>query len=249
MQNRRVQKPSLSIIAMLLSCVGAVAQTLANNSDPASPAGPRVNVVEHGESAVSPEACRGIVVGPGVNQPDPFPGYGGFVGWESPVRLTNGVWLVGFNAGYWHASPPTPLHYSPKTLEHYRKLGMPPDITAPTGGRAMVTRSTDGGKFWSKPVTLIDTPADDRHPAFVQLADGTVLCSFFTYWGEPGQGAPGKDPAQSVRVFFLRSFDGGLTWEKEPRQLKTPFLSEDRRPVGPPQRRFGSRGDKWPPGG
>ena len=44
----------------------------------------------------------------GVNQPDPFPGYAGFVGWESPIRLKNGEWLVGFNAGYWHASAPTP---------------------------------------------------------------------------------------------------------------------------------------------
>jgi hypothetical protein len=68
-----------------------------------------VKVVEHGESSRRPEECRGVIVGPGVNQPDPFPGYAGFVGWESPIRLADGDWLVGFNAGYWHASAPTPL--------------------------------------------------------------------------------------------------------------------------------------------
>jgi beta-glucanase (GH16 family) len=55
---------------------------------------PQVRVVENGEAKAKPEGCRGIIVGPGINQPDPFPGYGGFVGWESPIRLQNGDWLV-----------------------------------------------------------------------------------------------------------------------------------------------------------
>jgi hypothetical protein len=100
---------------------------------------PQIKVVAGGESKTTADACRGILVGPGINQPDPFPGYGGFVGWESPIRLKSGVWIVGFNAGYWHASPPTPVHYPPKTLAEYRKMGMP-DVQAPTGGRAMFIR-------------------------------------------------------------------------------------------------------------
>ncbi|MGI8603181.1 MAG: sialidase family protein [Verrucomicrobiales bacterium] len=185
--------------------------------------GPRVKVVENGESKTSPEECRGIIVGPGVNQPDPFPGYGGFVGWESPIRLANGDWLVGFNAGYWHASVSTPMQYSPKSLEEYRKMGMPTNIIAPTGGRAMITRSRDEGKTWSKPETLIDTPADDRHPAFVQLPDGSVLCCFFIYLGDEPE-APEKIPLP--HVFFLRSLDGGKTWEKKPHPLGTPYFHE-----------------------
>src|SRR3954470_24538781 len=78
---------------------------------------PQVKVVENGESKARPEDCRGIIVGPGINQPDPFPGYAGFVGWESPIRLRNGTWLVGFNAGYWHASVSTPMQYSPAHLQ------------------------------------------------------------------------------------------------------------------------------------
>lgn len=186
---------------------------------------PIVKVVQNGESLVKPDDCRGIIVGPGLNQPDPFPGYRGFVGWESPIRLTTGEWLVGFNAGYWHASAPTPLNYSQKTLAEFVRMGLPADIVAPTGGRAMVVHSTDQGKTWSKPKTLIDTPSDDRHPAFVELKDGTVLCSFFTYDGEPKDGDPSNEPA--ARVWFLRSFDHGHTWEKQPRRLQTPFLYDE----------------------
>lgn len=188
---------------------------------------PQVKVVPDGESKTRPEDCRGILVGPGVNQPEAFPGYGGFVGWESPIRLKDGTWLVGFNAGYWHASAPTPLRYPAKSLEEYRKLGLPMDIVAPTGGRAVIMRSTDEGKSWSKPVMLVDTPNDDRHPAFVQLRDGTILCSFFTYPGEAASGDLAKEPEMAARVWFVRSFDGGQTWEKKPRRLVTPFLYDE----------------------
>jgi sialidase-1 len=91
----------------------------------------------------------------------------------------------------------------------------------------MITRSTDEGKTWSKPETLIDTPLDDRHPAFVELRDGTILCSFFTYPGEPKDGDPAKEPEMNARVHFLRSFDGGKTWEKKARQIQTPFLYDE----------------------
>jgi len=110
------------------------------------PIQPKVKIVAGGESAAKPEDCRGTVVGPGINQPDPFPGYGGFVGFESPVRLKNGTWLIGFNAGYWHASAPTPFRYPANVLEEYRGYGMPVDLDAPTGGRAMIVRSRDQGK-------------------------------------------------------------------------------------------------------
>jgi photosystem II stability/assembly factor-like uncharacterized protein len=200
--------------------------TSAHSVEASTTNAPQVIVLEGGESKARPEDCRAILVGPGINQPDPFPGYRGFVGWESPVRLKNGDWLVGFNAGYWHASPPTPLRYPAKTLAEYQKLGLPAEVVAPTGGRAMIIRSTDQGKTWSKPETLIDTPADDRHPAFIELQDDTVLCSFFTYMGEP-EGGVWKDPSLTTRVLFTRSFDGGRTWEKKPNVLQTPFTYDE----------------------
>jgi hypothetical protein len=224
---------------------------------------PQVKVIENGESKATAAECRGIIVGPGVNQPDAFPGYAGFVGWESPIRLQNGDWLVGFNAGYWHASVSTPMQYTPANLEAFRKMGMPTDIEAPTGGRAMFTRSTDEGKTWSKPETLIDTPADDRHPAFVQWPDGTIQCVFFIYLGD--EPATQRKPPPP-HIFFVRSFDNGKTWEKEPRPLGTPHFHEtdgpfaklkdgsvllaiNGRPQGPPDQagifRSTGHGESW----
>ncbi len=185
-----------------------------------------VTVVQGGESRLRPADCLGTLVAPGTRQPDQFPGYGGFVGWVSPVRVANGDWLVGFSAGYWHASPPTPLRYPPKTIEAYHKMGLPADIVAPTGGRAMIIRSSDQGKTWSKPVTLIDTPDDDRHPAWVALPDGTLLCSLFTYSGAEF-GDMVKQPELAHRTVILRSFDQGKTWDKEPIRPSSPFLADE----------------------
>jgi hypothetical protein len=179
-----------------------------------------VRVVEGGESATPYGDCRRMLIGPGVNQPAPYPGYGGFVGWQAPVRLRNGTWLVGFSAGYWHASPPTPLKIDAATLDSWTKLGFPADIDSPTGGRAMLIRSTDEGVTWGKPETIIDTPWDDRSPAFLELPDGTILCSFFTY---PGVGPPEASDL-AARTCLIRSFDGGATWEQKPRHLPSPFV-------------------------
>jgi len=248
-----------------LAAVGCLLWSGACFADEPEARRPQVRIVENGESKTAPAECRGIIVGPGVNQPDSFPGYAGFVGWESPIWLKSGEWLVGFNAGYWHASVSTPMHYTEKNLAEYVKMGMPANILAPTGGRVMIVRSKDEGKTWSKPEMLIDTPADDRHPAFVQLQDGTVICSFFIYLGDE---APLTDPKQlpPPHVFFLRSFDGGATWEKEPIPLGRPYFHEtdgpfallkdgsvlialNGRPEGPPDQaglfRSTDRGAKW----
>jgi hypothetical protein len=207
-----VIRVSVSIQTLLLCLSASSVGFCADDSHPQI-ATATVTIVKNGESRVRPEQCRARLIGPGVNQPDPFPGYGGFVGWNSPVRLKNGDWLIGFSAGYWHASPPTPLRYSPQTLERYYRAGLPRNAVAPTGGRAMLIRSPDQGKTWSKPTTLIDTPDDDRHPAFIELPDGTLLCSLFTYTGtEESEFA--KHPAEANRTIIVRSFDHGRTWEK-----------------------------------
>lgn len=187
---------------------------------------PVVKVVERGESKLSPEECRATIVAPGINQPDPFPGYGGFVGWVSPVRLKRGDWLVGFSAGYWHASAPTPLRFSAKTIEEYHKMGLPADVDAPRGGRAMTMRSTDQGKTWSKPATLIDTPDDDRHPAWVELPDGTLVCSLFTYPGAEFADFV-KRPENAHRTVIIRSSDHGQTWDQALIRPPSPFIADE----------------------
>lgn len=198
---------------LLLACLPAVGS---------SEARPKVTVkvVKDGESISKPDYCRATVVGPGINQPDPFPGYTGFVGWESPILLKNGEMLVGFSAGYWHFSPPISDADLDKSNE-YTSIGMP-KVEAPRGGRAMITRSLDKGKTWSKPVTLVDTEWDDRHPSFLELPSGVILCSFF-------QGCLGdykKDSNVGFHTMITRSKDGGRTWE-EPTRVPSPFLADE----------------------
>ncbi len=182
-----------------------------------------VKVIPGGESLAKAADCRRMLVGPGVNQPDPHPGYYGFVGWDAPLRLRDGTLLVSFSTGYWHASPPTPFRIAAGTLAEWRKLGMPTDIEAPRGGRAVLIRSCDDGRTWSKPQTIIDTPWDDRSPAIAELPDGTLVCSFFTY---PGHGDFRKEPELAYRTAIIRSRDGGKTWEQAPRRLPSPFLGD-----------------------
>ena len=180
-----------------------------------------VRVISGGESAIPAASLRRMVVGPHVNQPRPFPGYRGFVGWASPLHLGDGAMAIGFSAGYWHASPPTPLRLAPELQKTWQELGMPMDIDAPRGGRTMITRSTDEGRTFSRPETLLDTPWDDRHPSLLKLPDGTILATLFTY---PGTGDFGKNPELAPRTGIIRSTDGGHTWEQTPRRLPSPFL-------------------------
>ena len=142
--------------------------------DARHPNAPAVKVVQGGDPAQDYRQCRRMLVGPGLNQPDSYPGYRGFVGWQSPILLRDGTMLVGFSSGYWHASPPTAYFAAnPTAREEWRKIGMPTDIDAPRGGRAELIRSTDGGRTWSRPSVLLDTPWDDRAPNFCQLQGST----------------------------------------------------------------------------
>ena len=115
------------------------------------------------------------------------------------------------------------LQAGPAQRDAWKKLGMPTDVDAPRGGRAEIIRSTDGGKTWSRPSVLIDTPWDDRAPNFCQLKDGTILCSFFTYPG-PSATDLARNPAQTTLTGIIRSFDNGRTWEQEPKRLPVPFI-------------------------
>ena len=89
-------------------------------------------------------------------------------------------------------------------------------------GRLDVIRSTDQGKTWSAPVTVVDSPEDDRNPAFGQLRDGTVVLGYAVARNYEATGRTFKGP-RSARVFdgvyILRSRDNGRTWSN-------PVLSE-----------------------
>ncbi len=148
---------------------------------------------------------RRMLVGPWVRQPEEYQGYNGFVGWPGITRLKSGRWLLTFSSGYWHASPPLnhDILKDPecrKKFDEWHEIGMP-FIDAPRGGRTHVMHSDDNGKTWSDPKMLVDTEYDDRHSTILELDDGTLLCTFFTY----------RFPGVAHAAYIL-SHDQGQTW-------------------------------------
>lgn len=157
------------------------------------------------------KSYRHMLVGPWVHQPEEYQGYNGFVAWPGVTRLQSGRWLLTFSSGYWHASPPLTKEIleDPKCREQFDKwkiIGMP-YINAPRGGRAHIMHSDDQGQTWNDPKTLIDTELDDRHPTILELDDGTLLCTFFTY-----------RLLGVAHVRYMLSEDQGQTWS-DPMEL------------------------------
>jgi len=163
-------------------------------------------VMGHEPEADRFRMCRRLLIGPWCNQPEEYEGYNGFVGWAGVTRLRSGRWVVTFSSGYWHGSfPLTPEVLADdecrRIFDDYHTTMNCPHLYAPRGGRAHLTTSSDEGLTWSRPVTLIDTDMDDRHPTILELRDGTLLCTFFQY----------RLP-HYARAKYLLSTDGGQTW-------------------------------------
>ena len=155
-------------------------------------------------------SCRQMLVGPWHNQPEEYQGYNGFVGWSGVTRLRSGQWLVTFTSGSWHATPPwtDEVRKDPVAaaqFKRWQKVGMP-NIDAPRGGRAHIMQSDDEGRTWSKPQTLIDSELDDRHPAILELDDGTFLCTLFV------SRFPGVDGLPKAHAKYMLSHDDGSSW-------------------------------------
>ena len=187
----------------------------------------KLNLVQN-RSQGSYQDCRRLLVGMGCNEPDPFTGYSGFVGWETPCILKSKEQIVSFSAGYWHASLPTPVDMDEQTRESWSKGGCPMDIDAPRGGRGMLIRSSDQGMTWSRPETIIDTARDDRHPALCELEDGTVLCLLFGIDGWYGYDNPPPGRGKNSITGVIRSFDGGRTFEQRLNEFPSPFAYYER---------------------
>lgn len=164
----------------------------------------------------APKQCRQLLVGPWLNQPEEYEGYNGFVGWVGVNRLRSGRWLLTFSSGSWHESAPwtEEIAKNPncrKYLEQYRIIEGKrawPNVRSPRGGRGHVMHSDDQGQTWSEPETLIDTDCDDRQPSILELDDGTLLCTFFTYWLSQSR-VGGEHHAK-----YILSRDKGESWSE-----------------------------------
>ncbi len=171
--------------------------------------------------------ARLLVTGARHNRPAPYPGIGDFLGWPGGIdRLPNGDLLVVHSSGYWHSSFAQPRQIEPGLAKRWRAEGWPLDFPAPTGGRTMACRSTDGGKTWSKPFTILDHRLDDGAHAIVTLPSGRVICligvqaSWYGYNRAP-KGFEKDIDGLNTKQFVIHSDDNGKTWSK-PRGLKSP---------------------------
>lgn len=164
--------------------------------------------------------ARLCVTGADHNRPVDFPGLGDFVGWPGGIdRMPNGDLLLVHSAGYWHSSFAQPRQIEPERRKNWLAEGWPLEFPAPTGGRTMACRSTDGGRTWSRPETVIDYRLDDGAHAVFTCRDGTVLCfvgvqaSWYGYDKAPKAFQKDID-GLNTKQFLVRSIDSGKTWSK-----------------------------------
>ena len=133
---------------------------------------------------------------------------GRYIGWPSVCRLSNGEILAVFSGD-------RDEHICPY-------------------GKVQMIRSADDGETWTKPVTLVDGPIDDRDAGIVQLPDGEIVVTYFTsiaYRTHPSIKEKTSEYAQydrehpcdepkEIGYFRLSSTDGGRTWTKPQKMEK-----------------------------
>lgn len=90
-------------------------------------------------------------------------GAGGYEAFPDVCRLPDGRLMCIFYASYTHVGVPK--------------------AEWPNGGKIAQCFSSDEGRTWSPPQTLLDSPLDDRDPSITALKDGRLMCSFFTSAG------------------------------------------------------------------
>jgi hypothetical protein len=85
-------------------------------------------------------------------------------------------------------------------------------------GRLDMVFSSDEGKSWTEPSVVVDSPADDRNPAFGQAADGALVVGFWRTETYDDQGKWEVKSKRPMSTWVTRSIDGGQSWQ-QPTQI------------------------------
>jgi sialidase-1 len=113
-------------------------------------------------------------------------------------------------------------------------------------GRVELIRSSDGGRTWSWPEVILDTPIDDRDAGVFETPAGSLLVTTFTSlayqsvldrakdwppgrllrWQSVNRRTTEKQRQALLGTWMLRSTDGGMTWS-------APFRVPVNSPHGP----------------
>ncbi len=78
-------------------------------------------------------------------------------------------------------------------------------------GRLAWITSSDGGRTWSKPTTIVDGPYDDRNPSLCQAADGTIIVGYSEASTYDAKGRYDRRVGK-FELFTVASKDGGKSW-------------------------------------
>ena len=106
--------------------------------------------------------------------------------------------------------------------------GTPPWAAMPSSGKLWCAWSDDLGKTWTERTPFVDTPVDDRHCYVTELADGSLLASFWVQLVAFG--------VRGLLNYMTVSKDGGMTWS-DPWRFVSPNQRTDK--PGEPQVRGG----------
>jgi len=128
-------------------------------------------------------------------------GAGAYEAFPDVCRLQDGRLMSVFYAGYGHVALP--------------------NEDLPKGGRISCCFSSDEGRTWTQAQTLYDGPDDDRDPSIVQLANGKLVCNFFSL----RKPAPESDQSyEGLGTWMVSSTDVGKTWS-EPKQIAKDYYT------------------------
>ncbi len=79
-------------------------------------------------------------------------------------------------------------------------------------GRLDIVFSSDEGKTWTKPSVVMDSPVDDRNPAFGQARDGALVVACWRTAKDTFQDYKTESADKPVNTWVTRSSDGGTSW-------------------------------------